>query len=104
MRVAIDYQDRSMTAEQRRWRYNQRDGVPSIHRIHLPSDPLRPILIGDDGQVSADLAHRCGLKVDTAYQILRRGTLPLLSADRIACKMGTHPSTIWGQLWWEATE
>jgi hypothetical protein len=36
---------------------------------------------------------------DALYQWRQRGLTDIL-ADQIACRLGVHPSAIWGEWWW----
>ena len=46
-----------------------------------------------------ELAETCGVSHDTVYHWTRNGGVPETQADRIAIRLGVHPSAIWGDAW-----
>lgn len=71
--------------------------------ISLPFEPLATFLAGPEatGRRLALLAH----EVPSNVQNWRRaGRVPFYSADRLACRLGVHPSAIWSTYWETAVE
>jgi hypothetical protein len=84
---------------------NQYDGV------RLPIGPLeaaaermvRPV-VDDDGQVAGRVrlvAEAVGVTRRTVFRWARDG-LTWGAADKAACALGLHPSSVWGRDWWAA--
>lgn len=49
------------------------------------------------------LAEVLGMPVSSLQRWARDG-IPEVSADRVACQLGTHPALLWPELWWENVE
>jgi lambda repressor-like predicted transcriptional regulator len=52
-----------------------------------------------DAASQRELSETCGVSHDTVYHWIRNGGVPEPQADRIAIRLGVHPSAIWGDEW-----
>ena len=68
---------------------------PLEHRtvIELRRDGIDPNAV----QIGA----RLGLGRSAVHQYRRRGTVTVFNGDRLACRLGFHPSLVWGDRWWD---
>ena len=69
-----------------------RTGAPNLHYSHGFTIPDRL------------LAVVLGVSNHAIVKLRSRGTIRMLEADRYACRLGAHPSEIWGDLWWQGTD
>jgi hypothetical protein len=65
----------------------------------LPTLELEPLRVACErrGSSIAALANLAGIHSQRAY---RAKGISWGDADRLACALGEHPSTIWGEDWW----
>jgi hypothetical protein len=56
----------------------------------------------DDGLIGESLG--VGRKAVNNWRNGKSYLLTVWHADRIAIRMGTHPSLVWGQAWWTASD
>jgi hypothetical protein len=63
--------------------------------VRLPARPLLDWL----GPAAAHTVNALGYDRTIIYRWAERG-IPDIVADQIACRLGVHPSAIWGDLWW----
>lgn len=50
------------------------------------------------------IAEMCAVTRGTVQRWKQAGTIPEFAADRLACELGVHPATIWGDVWWSTVE
>jgi len=67
----------------------------------LPFEPLRTMFV--DGTSDARIAEAIDKHCSVINRWKRKG-LPIYTADKIACHIGVHPSHIWGEEWWTASD
>lgn len=67
-----------------------------LHRMggHQPDDAPTGL---------AALGEALGVSRERAKQLARDG-MSVLIADRAACRVGRHPSSLWGRAWWGADD
>jgi hypothetical protein len=66
-----------------------------INRPRLPGRPLAAWL----GPNGAETIEAVGWDRTALYRWTHCGLTDIL-ADQIACRLGVHPTAIWGDLWW----
>lgn len=66
----------------------------------LPAEPLFTMFNGELSDVAMADALR---KSRTTIQQWRKQGIPIYQADEVACRIGLHPSHIWGEQWWNTT-
>ena len=65
--------------------------------------PIAPLIEITRPLTPADAASRCGVSERAVFR-WRSGqttTITTPDADRIAIRLGMHPSAIWGEAWWQ---
>lgn len=70
----------------------------------VSKDPKFPLVnlyesFGTNRPSERELADILGVERQTLRRWKETG-VPLLKADRLACKLGMHPAEIWGEDWW----
>lgn len=92
------------------WKRWRRDGTPGTE----PIDTARAHQKITDRYPVADLLAAAGvpirqLELDAGFQqgflwhVTERGGFNWRQADEWACRIGLHPSLVWGDLWWTST-
>ena len=69
-------------------------------------EPLLLLCAGRAGVAVAelridDIAALCSVDSRTVSRWKAEQRLPTMTADRVACALGLHPSAIWGRAWFE---
>lgn len=70
---------------------------------YLPFQPLAEFIGGPDC-TTRRLAGLFPEPQNTFYRWKREGKVPFYAADRVACKLGVHPSAIWSTYWQDAAK
>jgi lambda repressor-like predicted transcriptional regulator len=73
----------------------------SYNRERVPVEPLR-YAIAEKGWTAGQVAERTGLSLGSIQRIYATDTIWVITADRVACRLGWNPVEIWGLQWWEA--
>ena len=66
--------------------------------VRLPVTPL--LALWDPGTDLTTIAEACGHSRAAVRHWMENG-VTATKADEIACRIGRHPSNVWGQAWWD---
>lgn len=64
----------------------------------LPMEPL--LALWDPGTELSTIADACGHSRAALRHWIENG-VTATRADEVACRIGRHPSNVWGQAWWD---
>jgi len=63
--------------------------------------PMQPLLsLWEPGTELGQIAEACGHSRAAVRHWIDNG-ITATRADEVACRIGRHPSNVWGQAWWD---